>query len=602
MASSRPLNRAVRLVALARLPSNGGVRRPRPTSITRIRLVLATHAITAIFDRRLNRWHTIVLAALVFLPRFGTAADVARAETDADFAARIVILANSTDPDSLRIAQHYAGARAVPMPNIVALPMPAHETITWPEFVTQVWEPLLAQLVRERWIDAIAMDLRDSVGRRKYAVNHHRIAALVVCRGVPLKIAHDPALYAEVLPYTTRNEFRTNAGAVDAELSLLAAPNYPINAFVPNPLFQNVRPTAFERDQVVEVSRLDGPSVGDALALVDHALVAERTGLLGRAYVDLSDRDAVGNGWLEATAAQLEALKLDLTVDRDPALIPLGARFDAPVLYFGWYAHDIGGAFLLPEFRFPPGAIALHIHSYSAATLRSATSGWTGPLVARGVTATVGNVNEPYLDWTHRPNLLLRSLARGARLVDAAYYALQSLSWQDVLIGDPMYRPFAVSLEEQWANLDRLPPRLAAYAVLRRSHLMESTGHPADALQVLRDSQRKHPSLAIGFALAEKLRLQNDATGAAAALGFVANLKTIEPDEWGLAREAARLLVAIGRPSPAIDLWRALLAEKTMPRELRDTWLGEAARAAEAAGDTAQAELWRSEHLVERRD
>ncbi len=473
--------------------------------------------------------------------------------------------------------------------------MPTNETITWREFVDAVWSPLLARLVEERWIDAIPMNLTDPVGRRKYAVHHHRIAALVVCRGVPLRLNHDPTLYADVMPFTTRGEFRTNQGAVDAELSLLAVPNYPINAFVPNPLFQNERPTEYETQQVVKVSRLDGPSVEDALGLVDRALVAERDGLIGRAYVDLSDRDHVGNGWLETTAAQLEALNFDTTVDREPALIPTTARFDAPALYFGWYAGDVGGPFTLPGFRFPPGAIALHIHSYSAATLRSTTSGWTGPFVAHGVTATVGNVHEPYLDWTHRPNLLLRSLSRGARLVDAAYFALQGLSWQEVLIGDPLYRPFAVPLEKQLQNVAQLSPQLAPYVVLRRVQQLESQGQGAAARALLREHARQRPSLPLAVALAKRLRADGDAQGAAGALVEVTTIKTFAVDEWGLAREGAQLLAALGRPSHALEVWRALLAVESLPAALRTAWRSEAIDAAVVAGNVTEADNWRKQ-------
>ena len=146
----------------------------------------------------------------------------------------------------------------MPRDNLIALPMSAAEAISWQEFVATVWTPLQDELVKRGWLDAIAMDLTDAIGRRKLSVYKHRIAALVVCRGVPLKINHDPALYAEVRPFTAHGEYRTNAGAVDAELSLLAQPNYPINAFVTNPLFQNEKPSVFERAQVVEVARLDG--------------------------------------------------------------------------------------------------------------------------------------------------------------------------------------------------------------------------------------------------------------------------------------------------------------------------------------------------------
>jgi uncharacterized protein (TIGR03790 family) len=537
-----------------------------------------------------GRWVALVVALWL-----GSGRALA-AEPEADLQpAHVVILANSDDPDSLRIAWHYAEVRGVPAANIFALRMPATETISWREFLTTIWQPLLTELVKAKWVDAIGMASTDAVGRQKYAPYGHRIAALVVCRGVPLKIGHDAALYSDAPPFTGRNEFRNNAGAVDAELSLLAVPNYPINAFVPNPLFQNERPTRFEAAQVVRVSRLDGPTFSDANALVDRAVAAERTGLLGRAYIDLSDRDPVGNAWLDSAAKQLTELNFAPVVDRAPATMPVQARFDAPVIYFGWYSGSVDGPFLLPDFRFPPGAIAIHIHSYTAVTLRSATSGWTGPFVARGVTATVGNVNEPYLAFTHRPQLLLRALARGRTLVEAAYYSLQSISWQAVLIGDPLYRPFAVSLEEQLKRRSELPPALAGYAVLRRMNEFEQSGRKAEALEFGRSVQREAPSLMVAVALAERLLAAGDAPGAAAQLGFVPLLNLPPSDQWAVFVQAADLLEKAGRPDQALAVWRKVLGPNGVTRELRIAWLPDARAAAQAAGDTAQAVVWRSE-------
>ncbi len=510
-------------------------------------------------------------------------------------ASRVIILANSDDPGSMKIARHYAEARGVPAANLVALKLPLAETITWREFVATLWQPLLDVLVPAKWIEATPMALTDAVGRQKFAPYQHRIAALVVCRGVPLRIAHAAEYYADALPYTRRGEFRTNAGAVDAELSLLALPNYPINAFVPNPLFQNERPGATERAQVVLVSRLDGPTVEDANALVDRALAAERSGLLGRAYVDLANRDNIGDPWLEVAAKQLQALGFDTSVDRENGTMPPTARIDAPALYFGWYSGNVDGPFLLPGFRFPPGAIALHIHSFSAATLRQAGSGWTGPLIARGVTATVGNVHEPYLQFTHQPHLLLRALARGATLAEAAYFSLAALSWQAVLIGDPLYRPFAVPLGEQVGHLAALPPRLAGYAVLRRMHELDQADRRAEATAFGVAAQRDVPSLAVGVALARRYRDAGDNDKAGNALGFAPLLQSFEANEWAVAREAALLLEAAGRPARALVVWRALLASAGLTRELRVAWLPDARKSAIAAKDFPQASAWQAE-------
>lgn len=509
-------------------------------------------------------------------------------------AARVIVLANSDDPDSLRLAGHYMAARKVPAENLVALKMSLAETVTWREFIATIWEPLAERLIRERWLDAIAMDLTDAVGRRKYAPNGHRIAALVVCRGVPLKIAHDPELVSEARPFTQRAELRTNAGAVDSELSLLPAPSYNINAFVPNPLFQNAEPGEMER-HIVRVSRLDGPTLADAMALVDRALQAERTGLLGRAYLDYAAFYQTGNDWLQAAALQLRDLGFDVSEDREGTTLPVTARADAPAIYLGWYTGDMDGPFRLPGFRFPPGAIALHIHSFSASTLRSPTSGWTGPLVARGVTATVGNVFEPYLEFTHRPDLLLRALAKGWTLAEAAYFAQPTVSWQTVLVGDPLYRPFAVSLDRQIEKRSELPQSLVSYVILRRMNELDAARKPEEAKALALRSQREMPSLVIGVALAQRLRDAGEKESAATALGFAAGLKEFATDEWGLAATAARLLSECGRASRALELWRTLLAIGTLPPELRLAWLRDAQDAARLAGNLALANRWATE-------
>jgi len=515
--------------------------------------------------------------------------------TEPALATRVIVLANAADPDSLRIARHYAAVRGVPAENVIALALARDEEISWREFVATLWRPLLEQLVAAHWIDATPMALTDPVGRRKYAPRGHRIAALVVCRGVPLKIASDPALLTDVPPLTSRREFRTNAGAVDSELALLAQPNYPVTALISSPLYQNERPSPFDLGQVVKVSRLDGPTADAALGLVDRAVAAERTGLLGRAYVDLGHREPTGTAWLESVAEQLGRLSFDVQVDRAEPTMPVASRFDSPVLYFGWYASELNGPFTVPGFQFPPGAIAFHVHSFSAASLRAESRGWTAGFVARGVTATVGNVYEPYLQFTHRPDLFIRALARGDTLVDAAYYSLPALSWQALLIGDPLYRPFAVSLEQQREQGDGLPPALAAYSVLRHVTQLDAAGRRDEATAVAVTALRAAPGLALGASVARRHLERGDRAAAAAALAWVAQRDHVDASDWGLVAEIALLLETCARPDAACAVWRTLLAGASVPREVRAQWLPDAIRVAEASGEAALARTWRDE-------
>ena len=485
----------------------------------------------------------------------------------ADEAARIIILANCDEPDSVRLAHYYAEKRAVPVENIFAFPMPRSETIKRAEFVTTIWQPLMDELIRRQWLDGVGMALTDESGRRKVAVHGHHIAYLVVCRGVPLRIFHDQALIEQDRNAPRlQKELRTNQAAVDSELALLPLGNPPIDAFVPNPLFRNDHPSAFELNRVLKVTRLDGPSYEIAAGLVDLALAAEQTGLRGRAYADLNGLNPTGDVWLESVVTQLTALGFDLETDRLPTTLPATARIDAPVLYFGWYAGSLNGPLALPGFRFAPGAVAMHIHSYSAATLNSPTEGWCGPLLARG--ATFG---------------------------DAAAYAIRFLSWQGVAIGDPLYRPFAVPLEVQLANRAQLSAARSGYAVLRQVHLLENARQGPAALALLRQTAREAPSLAVAVALADRLEAAGDQAGAAQVLSAAPLPGKIQPDEWALVRLVAQRLEHAGSPGQAVKIYQALFADEALPVELRAAWLKEAADTAASARDMSQAATWRDE-------
>lgn len=526
---------------------------------------------------------------------FGLIAGVAATPAES-LADRVVILTNRDEADSERVARHYAEVRHVPWANVIALPMPRKETIGWREFIDSIWKPLQAELVRRQWIDAIPTKLTDEVGRVKYAFSGHRISYLVVCRGVPLRISHDAALArAATEPMPDDSRFRVNNSSVDSELSLLAHPTYPISGYVVNPLFARDDPSEFELAGIVKVSRLDGPSVEDALGLVDRAVAAERTGLAGRAYIDLGGNHPDGDRWLKSAAQQLEQLGFDTDVDRKPGTMPATARIDAPAIYLGWYAGALNGPFALPGFHFPAGAIALHIHSFSAVSLRSTKQHWCGPLLARGITATVGNVFEPYLQLTHRPDLLVRALLRGETFGDAATYAMPVLSWQSVAVGDPLYRPFATSLDEQWKHHAELPPDLAGYVTIRWMHELTAARRTAEATTVARDVFEKQPSLALGLALATRLRTAGDLTGAAKSLEIFAAGQEFRPDEWALVQAGAHELVATGRADRATATLANLFRDPKIPRELRAAWLPEAINAAVAAGEEKQAAAWRTQ-------
>ncbi|MFT3782738.1 MAG: TIGR03790 family protein [Nibricoccus sp.] len=510
-----------------------------------------------------------------------------------ELAFRVVVVANSDDPESLAIAKHYMERRHIPPANLVALPMPRNELVQWREFIAKVYQPLQDQLVAKKWIQAIGSTLSDDLGRKKYAITDHKIAYLVVCRGVPLKIEDDPSLLKPNPPFTDRGELRTNRGAVDAELALLAVSGYPINAFVLNPLFNKLHPSFIDEAKVVKVSRLDGPTANDAMALVDNAILAEERGLVGRAYIDRGGQYPEGEQWLEAASRQIEALDFDVDVERSSKVFSAIARFDAPVLYFGWYANGACGPFTQPGFRFPPGAIALHIHSFSAQTLHSADLNWCGPLVAHGVTATFGNVHEPYLSYTHHIDVLMAALASGKNLGDAAYCALPALSWQEVVIGDPLYRPFARSFAEQWQYREKGDDEFFAYVTIREANRLVRSGQIDQAQALLRDACDARPLLPLAISLAKSLRQSGNDSEAVALLKSRLPLKNIAASQIGIGVEMARLLQEGGAKTDAVETFRQLLALESLSVEQRLALFAEATTVAESAGAADLLKVWK---------
>jgi len=60
-----------------------------------------------------------------------------------------------------------------------------------------------------------------------------------------------------------------------------------------------------------------------------------------------------------------------------------------------------------------------------------------------GITATMGAVDEPYLAAFPKPDRFFGQLINGKCLAEAYYRTKPYNSWQMVLIGDPLYRPFS---------------------------------------------------------------------------------------------------------------------------------------------------------------
>ena len=333
-----------------------------------------------------------------------------------------LVLFNSNDPDSRILAKYYAGKRNIPPAQVVGLDCPVREEIQRSEYETMIADPL-RKLFRSRgwWTMGV-----DYIG--KPAVNSSTIRYVAIMRGMPLKIAADPALPVVEFVRGLPKEIATrNDASVDSELATLGMTVPSPYGIIPNPYFRRFTPIL--EDPVYAglllPARLDGPTPVIVRAMIDDSLAAEREGLYGWSYVDgrgiTSGGYAEGDQWMGNLAISMRGQGLPVIFDNAPPTFPEGYPVTDAAVYYGWYSGAVDGPFAGSAFRFRRGAVAVHIHSFSAATLLSSTSNWCGPLLARGAAATLGNVYEPYLSLTANLDIFQDRLMAGFTLAESGW-------------------------------------------------------------------------------------------------------------------------------------------------------------------------------------
>jgi uncharacterized protein (TIGR03790 family) len=396
----------------------------------------------------------------------------------------LLVVYNQNDPDSRALAAYYAAARNIPVERILAISCPTSEEITRIEYEERIREPIVSYLCQKNLMER--RSTRMQVGGlvlNLLTATRNDIWAIVLMRGVPLKIAPDPS---DVRSMESTPELQTNAAAVDSELALLPVFGLPKGGFVPNPFF-DAKATGQSRvgpelaKSMILVTRLDGPRPEDVRRMIDDSLYAEKNRLAGLAVVDSRGLTDVRSGytqgdiWFRNSRDELVRDGWTVKFDDKNDVIPATDPCNHVALYFGWYAVDAVGPWVTPPDRFVRGAIAYHLHSFSAATVRSETSHWVGPLIAHGAAATMGMVYEPYLVLTPHIDIFTKRLLAGNYFAEAAYASQRGLSWMGTVIGDPLYRPFRQPLEsmaavsrpyptghDDWLLLQEVQRKLAA--------------------------------------------------------------------------------------------------------------------------------------------
>ncbi|MDR3631268.1 MAG: TIGR03790 family protein [Desulfocapsaceae bacterium] len=335
----------------------------------------------------------------------------------------ILVIANSRMSGSEDLARYYMKKRKIPDDRLLSVSVSTNEAIS-----------------REEYQKAVLFPVREAV---KTLRKTGKVHCLVLFYGMPLKIMPPPST-----PQLSETAAESQHASVDSEIALALVDSYPLEGWVQNPYFlgfQNKK-TLVGKDEVLMVGRLDGPDAKTVYRIIDDTLAAEKKGLQGIGYFNArwplpQDKNLSGYALYDAAIHRAE----QLVKARMPTVLKEGSLFgpgecDHAALYCGWYS--LGH--YIDSFTWSLGAIGYHIASSECTTLKDTSSQvWCLNMLERGAVATIGPVYEPYVQGFPLPDIFFGSLVDGYLSLGECYLiALPYLSWQMVLVGDPLYQPF----------------------------------------------------------------------------------------------------------------------------------------------------------------
>jgi uncharacterized protein (TIGR03790 family) len=340
-------------------------------------------------------------------------------------AENVLVVVNQSSNLSRRIGEYYVRKRQVPLMNLCRIKTTTDEEIPRAIYENDVERPI-ARYLRSRRLE-------------------EKILYIATTQGVPLKIKG------------SGEGMETDTSAVDSELALLygklKGAKFRTSGLVPNPFFRTGT-ARFSHPEypIYLVTRLAGYSFEDVQAMVDRSLVAHNR---GKFVIDLKPGDGDGaNEWLREAA---HALPADRVLLDETAKVLYNER--DVIGYAGWGSNDRNRKQRMLGFRWLSGAIATEFVSTDGRTFARPPDSWnittwqdkahffagspqtlTADYIHEGASGCSGHVYEPYLAATPRPQYLFPAYFSGRNLAESYYLSIPGLSWQNIVVGDPLCR------------------------------------------------------------------------------------------------------------------------------------------------------------------
>jgi uncharacterized protein (TIGR03790 family) len=200
------------------------------------------------------------------------------------------------------------------------------------------------------------------------------------------------------------------------------------------------------------VTRLAGYDFEDVKGIIDRSLEAVNR---GKFVIDLrATGEPEGDNWLRAAAKQIPAGRVVLEESEKV----LYGESDV-IAYASWGSNDPNRHRRLLGFHWLPGAIATEFVSTDGRTFQRPPDSWnistwkdtahffagapqtlTADYIHEGATGCSGHVYEPFLVGCPRPDMVLPAYYSGRNLAESYYLGIRGLSWQNIVVGDPLCR------------------------------------------------------------------------------------------------------------------------------------------------------------------
>ncbi len=334
----------------------------------------------------------------------------------------VLVVVNDSSSISRTIGDYYSGRRAIPAGNVCHIKVDSAELVDRDIYDKKIVAPITACLQSRSLTESVLY--------------------IVTTAGVPLRITGSDGMGGD-------------QASVDSELTLLYGDihgtKHRLLGPIRNPFF-TMRSKPFKHPDfpIYLVTRLAGYDFADVRKIIDRALLAENR---GKFVLDLSSSDDnTGNDWLRTAAISIPKDRVIL----DESTTVLYDLKDV-IGYAAWGSNDKNRHRRMLGFQWLPGAIMTEYVSTNGRTFTRPPAKWnigtwadkatyffgspqtmTSDYIHEGASGASGHVDEPYLQFTPRPDYVLPAYFKGRNLAESYYLGIPALSWQNIVIGDPL--------------------------------------------------------------------------------------------------------------------------------------------------------------------